>query len=224
MSVGNIKEFDMSEGNWRAYGDRMEMYFKANAIKEELKLPILIASMGDAAYELLSDLASPKKPSALEYELVMEMMLNHLDPKPSLLAERGVRFTLLNPTAATAGEGFYSCESSPRVASTRPGGGPSPVPDQGVRAACGPFSTLSCHPVKFFLYHLLSDLFLNVLSARESTVISTNLRAGCSPEFQPWRPASHRNLFKKSQYKTSNKKYIVSSSLTIAHIPRPTAV
>ncbi|KOB61554.1 putative retropepsins like ltr [Operophtera brumata] len=88
MSVGKIKEFDMSEGNWRAYGDRMEMYFKANAVKEELKLPILIASMGDAAYELLSDLASPKKPSALEYELVMEMMLNHLDPKPSLLAER----------------------------------------------------------------------------------------------------------------------------------------
>ncbi|KOB51854.1 Uncharacterized protein OBRU01_27034, partial [Operophtera brumata] len=69
MSVGKIKEFDMSEGNWRAYGDRMEMYFKANAVKEELKLPILIASMGDAAYELLSDLASPKKPSALEYEL-----------------------------------------------------------------------------------------------------------------------------------------------------------
>ncbi|KOB66779.1 polyprotein [Operophtera brumata] len=88
MSVGKIKEFDMSEGNWRAYGDRMEMYFMANAVKEELKLPILIASMGDAAYELLSDLASPKKPSALEYELVMEMMLNHLDPKPSLLAER----------------------------------------------------------------------------------------------------------------------------------------
>ncbi|KOB76994.1 putative tick transposon [Operophtera brumata] len=60
----------MSEGNWRAYGDQLEMYFLANAVKEELKLPILIASM------------------ALEYELVMEMMLNHLDPKPSLLAKR----------------------------------------------------------------------------------------------------------------------------------------
>ncbi|KOB61555.1 Uncharacterized protein OBRU01_25059 [Operophtera brumata] len=129
MSVGKIKEFDMSERNWRAYGDRMEMYFKANAVKEELKLLILIASMGDAAYELLSDLASPKKPSALEYELVMEMMLNHLDPKPSLLAER-YRF---RQPAALEGAERDAAAVEPAAASGKMVGGYAPTSVAAIR-------------------------------------------------------------------------------------------
>lgn len=83
-----LSEFDVKSGNWQSYCDRLDMYFLANSVKEELKLPTLIASMGESAYELLVNLTSPKKPSESTYSEVVKVMRGHLQPKPSVLAER----------------------------------------------------------------------------------------------------------------------------------------
>ncbi|XP_061705624.1 uncharacterized protein K02A2.6-like [Cydia pomonella] len=88
MSVGKLKEFDVRNGQWASFVDRLEMYFLVNDIAEDRRLPTLIATMGDEAYELLVNLASPKKPSTLTYSQVVELMRQHLQPKPSALAER----------------------------------------------------------------------------------------------------------------------------------------
>ncbi|XP_061709481.1 uncharacterized protein LOC133519492 [Cydia pomonella] len=88
MSVGKIKAFEVSAGNWNTYVERVNMYFKANNIKEELQLPTLIAVMGEEAYELLSNLTSPKKPGDMSYEDVIKIMSEHIEPKPSFMAER----------------------------------------------------------------------------------------------------------------------------------------
>lgn len=88
MSVGKVREYDVKNGNWCAYVDRVEMYFVANNIADDIKLPTLIAMMGEQAYELLSTLASPKKPSKLTYEEAVKLLESHLQPKPSVLAER----------------------------------------------------------------------------------------------------------------------------------------
>ncbi|XP_026726971.1 uncharacterized protein LOC113508147 [Trichoplusia ni] len=88
MSVGKVRDFDIKNGNWSAYVDRLEMYFVANKIAEDLKLPTLIALIGEPAYELLSTLASPRKPSTLKYKEAVELLQAHLQPKPSILAER----------------------------------------------------------------------------------------------------------------------------------------
>ncbi|CAK1588895.1 unnamed protein product [Parnassius mnemosyne] len=88
MSVGKISEFDVKTGNWTAYVERLEMYFVANSVKDEIKLPTLIAAMGESAYELLSTLASPKKPAELTYLDAVVLLRNHLQPKPSPMAER----------------------------------------------------------------------------------------------------------------------------------------
>lgn len=88
MSVGKIKEFDIKSGTWSVYVDRLDMYFKVNKIAEDLKLPTLIAVMGDEAYELLCNPASPHKPSELKYERAIELLHHHLEPTPSVLAER----------------------------------------------------------------------------------------------------------------------------------------
>lgn len=88
MAVGKVGEFNLTTGNWLAYTERMEMYFVANNIKEELKLPTLISLMGEAAYELLSSLACPLKPSALKYSEATNLLQEHLQPKPSVMAER----------------------------------------------------------------------------------------------------------------------------------------
>lgn len=88
MSIGKVKEFDVQTGNWSAYVERLEMYFLANGVKEELKLPTLISACGESAYDLLSTLASPRKPSTLTYSEAVELVRQHLQPKPSEMAER----------------------------------------------------------------------------------------------------------------------------------------
>ncbi|KOB52273.1 Uncharacterized protein OBRU01_26191, partial [Operophtera brumata] len=67
MSIGQIREFDVKTGLWMSYVDRLFMYLHANGIKEELIMPTMISLMGDEAYELLVNLASPKKPAESAY-------------------------------------------------------------------------------------------------------------------------------------------------------------
>ncbi|XP_045778737.1 uncharacterized protein K02A2.6-like isoform X1 [Maniola jurtina] len=88
MSIGKVKEFDIKSGVWSSYVERLEMYFTVNNVKSDLKLPTLIAMMGDEAYELLVNLSSPKKPAELKYEDAIELLRRHLQPAPSVLAER----------------------------------------------------------------------------------------------------------------------------------------
>lgn len=88
MSVGKIKDFDVKTGNWSTYVERLEMYFVVNKITDDLKLPTLIAIIGEQAYELLSTLASPSKPSSLSYTVAVDLLRAHLQPTPSILAER----------------------------------------------------------------------------------------------------------------------------------------
>ncbi|XP_061729033.1 uncharacterized protein LOC133533960 [Cydia pomonella] len=93
MSVGKIKAFEVASYNWTMYIERLEMYFQANDIKADVQLPTLIAVMGAEAYELLRNLTSPKKPGVLEYSEVIKIMQEHVEPKPSFMAER-YRFRL----------------------------------------------------------------------------------------------------------------------------------
>ncbi|XP_045537579.1 uncharacterized protein K02A2.6-like [Papilio machaon] len=88
MSVGLIGAFEMRSAAWASYVDRLEMYFVANGIKPEVQLPTLIAVMGEEAYELLVNLASPRKPSELKFKEAVDLMQQHLEPTPSVLAER----------------------------------------------------------------------------------------------------------------------------------------
>ncbi|KOB79020.1 Uncharacterized protein OBRU01_01307 [Operophtera brumata] len=54
MSIGKIGQFDIDSGNWTLYCERVELYYKANDIKDELKLPTLITLAGDRMYELMT--------------------------------------------------------------------------------------------------------------------------------------------------------------------------
>ncbi|XP_045459566.1 arylsulfatase J-like [Melitaea cinxia] len=64
------------------------MYFVANKITVDLKLPPLKVLIGDEAYELLSTSTSPRKPSELSYKEAFDILQKHLPPKPSEMAER----------------------------------------------------------------------------------------------------------------------------------------
>lgn len=86
--VGRIAEFDVENGNWATYMDRLEMYFKVNEVKEEMKVPTLIAVVGDTAYELIVNLVSPMQVAEIDLKTITEVVGDHLHPKPSEMAER----------------------------------------------------------------------------------------------------------------------------------------
>lgn len=81
-----LSEFDVRTGTWSPYVNRLNMYFKV--YKKDTMLPILIASMGDEAYELLENLAGRKKPSELTFEGANKLLRNYLQPTSSALVER----------------------------------------------------------------------------------------------------------------------------------------
>ncbi|XP_037970155.2 uncharacterized protein LOC119692739 [Plutella xylostella] len=86
--AGKLNEFDISSGNWRNYCERIEMYFVVNDVKEVLKVPTLIACVGEATYELMVNLCSPNKPKDKSFSELIKLVGDHLQPKPSILAER----------------------------------------------------------------------------------------------------------------------------------------
>lgn len=88
MSIGKLHEFNVSNGAWSSYMDRVAMFYKVNAVDDDMRVPALIAAMGDEAYELLENLASPNKPAELTLSQINELMSQHLQPAPSVLAER----------------------------------------------------------------------------------------------------------------------------------------
>ncbi|XP_030030715.2 uncharacterized protein LOC115447673 [Manduca sexta] len=88
MAIGKIGPFDLHKDNWVTYADRLEQYFIANAVKDEIKVATLITLIGNEAYDLMVNLCTPNKPSSMTYDTLVELMKKHLNPKPSLLAER----------------------------------------------------------------------------------------------------------------------------------------
>lgn len=87
MSVGKLEPFSR-EKNWSTYISRLNQYFKANAVTEDLKTAILITAVGDETFELMVDLCSPKKPEDYKYDNLVQVVKDHLQPTPSEIAER----------------------------------------------------------------------------------------------------------------------------------------
>ena len=68
MVIGHVGEFDVIKGNWSLYVRKLEQYFTANGVKEELRVAALIALAGKKTFELMSDLCFPKLPENTSYE------------------------------------------------------------------------------------------------------------------------------------------------------------
>lgn len=88
MSIGKIEPFDVDNGNWRAYKERLEQYLIVNQVKPELKIPTFILLIGSRAYELLVDLCSPTDPKSKSYEELVNIFESHVQPKSSEIVER----------------------------------------------------------------------------------------------------------------------------------------
>ena len=80
--IGNIGELVESQKSWTQYIDRMEQFFAANNIPITKKIPVLLATVGPAAFHILGNLVVPAKPSAKSYEDLVSVISGFYNLQP----------------------------------------------------------------------------------------------------------------------------------------------
>ena len=98
MSIGQLREFDRSKESFEAYIERLENFMKANGVKSENQVAVLLTAIGPETYGLLRNLLTPEKLDARSCEELVEILNSHLHPKPLVIAER---FSFLNRLGTT---------------------------------------------------------------------------------------------------------------------------
>ncbi|XP_037504865.1 uncharacterized protein K02A2.6-like [Rhipicephalus sanguineus] len=88
MAVGSrIREFDLSEtSSWVEYVERIQLYCAANKLTtEEDKRAVLLSCCGPETYSLITTLVKPSRPPNVDYQIIVDAVKKHVNPKPSEL-------------------------------------------------------------------------------------------------------------------------------------------
>lgn len=86
--MGKVEEFDGANEDWESYVERIELYFIANDVEDNKKVPTLLSLIGVKTYHLLRNLLAPEKPAEQTFQKIVDTLKNHLSPKPLVIAER----------------------------------------------------------------------------------------------------------------------------------------
>ena len=87
--IGQMTPFQPGSENIRLYLERLELFLVANKIDDDkLKVVTLLSVIGGKTYERLSSLLAPDKPNAKKFQDLVEVLCEHFDPKPVIIAER----------------------------------------------------------------------------------------------------------------------------------------
>ena len=87
-TFGRIEQFDPELESFATYEERIRLFFEANDIAEEKKVPIFLSIIGTRSYSLLRDLLLPDKPRDKDLKMLMEVLKAHYEPTPSVIVER----------------------------------------------------------------------------------------------------------------------------------------
>jgi len=87
-TIGQMQEFDPANDRISTYLERVQLFFLANGIEDEKRVPVLLSVIGGKTYALLSDLLAPAKPASKSFDELKEVLRKHYEPKPVIIAER----------------------------------------------------------------------------------------------------------------------------------------
>src|SRR5436190_10390393 len=85
---GSPEPFNEGQTTWDSYVERLEQFFTINDVSDDKKNSFLLMFIGQKCYDILRDICQPDKPASKSYNQLIELMKNHLQPKPSVLSER----------------------------------------------------------------------------------------------------------------------------------------
>ncbi|XP_048590103.1 uncharacterized protein K02A2.6-like [Nematostella vectensis] len=86
--IGQLREFDRQKESFEAYIERLENFMKANGVRKENEVAVLLTAIGPETYGLLRNLLTPEKPDTKTYKDLVDILSGHLHPKPLVIAER----------------------------------------------------------------------------------------------------------------------------------------
>ncbi|XP_054259367.1 uncharacterized protein K02A2.6-like [Macrosteles quadrilineatus] len=93
ISVGRISEFNPSEEDIVPYLLRLKHFFKANNVKKENEVSVLITVIGPRVLSVLSDLLSPVEVDSKTYDELAALLKLHYAPKKLVVTERYVFYS-----------------------------------------------------------------------------------------------------------------------------------
>ena len=86
---GSIGEFQNAQADWQSYVERLQQYFVANDVKNaDKQRAILLSSVGGQTYQLIRNLLAPDKPTSKTFTELVEAVMQHHQPKPSVIVQR----------------------------------------------------------------------------------------------------------------------------------------
>lgn len=103
-SVGRMGEFVAEEESIESYVMRLKHYFKANAVKEENKVSVLITVLGSKNLATLSDLLAPTEVDTKTYDELVKVLKEHFSPKKLVVAERYTFYSRFQKPVETVAE------------------------------------------------------------------------------------------------------------------------
>ena len=85
---GQIDHFFPDSETLSVYLERVDLFFSANNVPDERKVPLLLTVIGASAYGVLHNLMTPENPKTKSYAELVTALKQHYEPKPLVIAER----------------------------------------------------------------------------------------------------------------------------------------
>ena len=85
---GQLVEFNPQTDSIKAYFERASLFFTANGVGDDKKVPILLSSIGTPTYSLLSNLFAPNSPRGKSIAEIQKKLSDHFEPARSVITER----------------------------------------------------------------------------------------------------------------------------------------
>ena len=87
-TLGKLDEFKQDAEPFQDYLERVNIFFAANVIVEDKKVPVFLSTIGGTTYGLLCNLVAPDTSMAKGLKELTDKLSEHFEPKPIIIAKR----------------------------------------------------------------------------------------------------------------------------------------
>ena len=85
--IGKLQPFKPENERFSTYVERLLLYFEANSVPFEKRVPVFLTVLDHKMYGLLSDHFAPAKPKEKDLDDLVSVLKLHFKPEPILIAE-----------------------------------------------------------------------------------------------------------------------------------------
>ena len=86
--IGSINNFNENDESFENYCKRVDLFCKANDVKDDKKVSAFLTLIGPKVYCLAQNLLSPKDPDDCTFDEIKGALLKYYKPKVIIIAER----------------------------------------------------------------------------------------------------------------------------------------